>query len=338
MKGKIFKLFALTMTIVFGVCFCFAETIYAEENESGESGAAVDEGGTSISLSPVSNVMSLSSDSRYDDTFEVRNDGKSDMRIEVYAAPYSYIYSEEEDAYKLGFSNENKFTQIARWISFKDTEGNWSKKATYQIAAGKTLPIDYRVITPSNIPAGGQYAVIFAHTLTSADSINGIRTEASPGLVLYGRSTEGENIISAEISDLKIEQSVTENGNTRNNFFASAKVKNTGNVDFSASGKLKVDAILGGGSYETPSERGRISIIPEAELIVSDEWENSPGFGLYKVTWTVTAAGETETIEKIIFVNPLIFVIIVIILLTIITVCIIIGVRKRKERRSRLAV
>lgn len=330
------KVSLLLLALVMGLSasFCLVGTTFAEDEEK----PTVDENGTSISLSPVSKVLQIASNSNYTDSFEVKNDGKSTIEIEVYAAPYSYVYSEEEDSYKLGFSNDNNFTQISRWITFQDNGGSWVKKANYDIEAGKTLSVDYKISTPDNIPAGGQYAVIFAHTLTSTISSSGIRTEASPGLVVYGRSTEGESKVSAEISDLKVERSVTENGITRNNFFASAKVKNTGNVDFSATGSLKIDAILGGASYETPANGARISVIPESELVLTDEWEDSPSFGLYKVSWTVKAGDQTEVVEKFVFVNPLPFVIISLIVLTIITIWIIIGVRKRKDRRSRLAI
>ena len=109
-------------------------------------------------------------------------------------------------------------------------------------------------------------------------------------------------------------------------------------MDFSAKGVLKVEPILGGASYETEGSGAMVSIIPETELTVTDEWADSPSFGIYKVSWTVTAGQETETVEKIVFVNPLPFIIITIILLTAATILIIIRVRKRKERRSRLAV
>ena len=200
----------------------------------------------------------------------------------------------------------------------------------------------YKIATPSNIPAGGQYAVIFAHTLTGVVSANGIKTEASPGMVIYGRSTEGETKISASISDMKVGYGIGstngENTPSKSSFAASAKVKNDGNVDFSAVGKLKVESIIGFGGYETPSDRGRISVIPESELEVRDEWEESPAFGLYKATWTVTAGNATETVETIVFVNPLPAIIITILVLTILTIWIIMVVRKRKERSSRLAV
>lgn len=317
-------------------CCVYADDDNAESSENTNSETAVP--GTNISLTPVSKILQISSNSSYEDHFTVTNEGDTEMRIEVYAAPYSYVYSDEEDAYKLGFSNENSFTQISRWITFKNTMDAYENKTEYIIQPNDSLDIYYKISTPDNIPAGGQYAVIFAHTLTGVVSPNGIKTEASPGIVVYGRSTEGEAVIKADISDLKIEQGYNNNGVTSNNLRASAKVKNTGNVDFNASGVLKVDPIIGGASYETSGSDGRVSIIPEAELVVSDEWEDTPGFGIYKVTWTITVGEDVQTIEQIVFINPVPFIIITFLVLTIIIVCIIIGVKKRKERRSRLAI
>ena len=316
---------------VFGNINSYAE----EENSDGAEDAF---SGTSISLTPVSKILQISSDSVYDDIFTVKNDGSNEIKIEVYAAPYSYVYSDEEDLYKLGFSNENNFTQISRWITFKDTDGRYVEKAYYTVEAEESLDIEYRISTPSNIPSGGQYAVIFAHTLSSATSVSGVRTEASPGLVVYGRSTEGEVDTSSEISDLKISKSVSEDGATRKNIYATAKIKNIGNVDFSAIGVMKVEPIIGGGEYETPNTKGRLSIIPESELVLSDEWEETPGFGIYKVTWTVMVGDQTESTTRVIFLFSPVAVVITIILLTIVIIWIIIRVRKRKERHSRLAV
>ena len=335
MKKIVSKILLLGVISLFGFALSCNSMVYADEEDQTTTNS-----GTSISLTPVSKILQIASSSVYDNTFTVKNDGDEPMKIEVYAAPYSYIYSDEENAYKLGFNNENNYTQIARWITFKDASGNFVDKTTFTIAPKSPLDIDYRISTPSSIPGGGQYAVIFAHTLSSSTSASGIRTEASPGMVVYGRSTEGEAIVSAEISDLEIKQSVIDEANktTRNNFYASAKIKNTGNIDFNAVGVLKVDAIIGGSSYETPANAGRLSVIPEAELTLSDEWKDTPSFGLYKVTWTVTVGEQEEKIERIIFIISPLAIIVFIIVLTILIVWIIIMVRKRKERRSRLAV
>lgn len=334
MKKTISKILLLALALGLGVSFLSLESAVYAEDGGGESS---DNPGTSISLSPVSKVLEISSNSKYEDTLEVKNDGNTKMEIEVYAAPYSYVYSEEEDTYKLGFSKENNYTQITRWITFKDNGGSWVKKAVYTIEPGETLAVQYKISTPDNIPAGGQYAVLFAHTLTSVTTASGIKTEASPGMIIYGRSNEGEAVVSAEISNMELGQRVDDD-TKKNAFYGFAKVKNNGNVDFSAKGVLKVEPILGGASYETEGSGAMVSIIPETELTVTDEWADSPSFGIYKVSWTVTAGQETETVEKIVFVNPLPFIIITIILLTTATILIIIRVRKRKERRSRLAV
>ena len=334
MKKTIYKILSLALVFGISVGFLSAGAVFAEGEEENSDGT-----GTSISLSPVSKVLQLSSNESYEETINVKNNGSENMEIEVYAAPYSYVYSEEEDVYKLGFSKENNYTQITRWITFKDANGNWNAKGKYTIKPNEAMDIAYKVTTPDNIPAGGQYAVIFAHSLTSTSTINGIKTEASPGMILFGRSTEGEAITSAEITNMSIELKNNEETKS-NNFFASAKVKNNGNLDFSAVGKLKVDAIIGFGSYETPNTgtNATTSIIPEVELAVSDEWKESPSFGIYKATWTVQAGDQTEVVEKIIFLNPVLFIFLTIILLTIIIGGAIIVIRKRKERRSRLAV
>lgn len=336
------------LCVLSGIVFSLTNLTYAEEEQTQE-GTETQKGGTSISISPVSRIFQLSPSSEYDDVLKVTNDGSEEISFEIYAAPYSYVYSEENDTYSLGFNNENNYTQITRWIKVKDVNGDYTTRPTFIAAPGETVEVSYRISTPDSIPAGGQYAVLFAHTLSSTSGTNGIKTEASPGMVIYGRST-GETIVASEINSMAInrtitkETSVEENGQsvrknvTLNHINASARVKNTGNLDFNARGILKVEGILGGAYYETPDNEARTSIIPEAELVLSDEWEETPSFGLYKVTWTVTAGEETKTEEMIVFLIPPFVIVIAIILLTIIIMWIIMIVRKRKERRSRLAI
>ena len=306
---------------------------YAEEN-SEETSA---ETKTGLTLKPLSKTIQISPSSAYDDTFKVTNDSSETIKIKVYAAPYSYIYSEDEDTYKLGFNNETNFTQISRWITIADEDGNYTSAPVFEVAAGETLEVKYRVNTPNSIPAGGQYAVIFAQTVGSNPNASGIQTEVSTGMVLYAHSTEGETIISATISDSKLQQGVDGQTNNRN-FYGSSKIKNDGNVDFFAKGKLKVEPIIGFSSYETTDSESSLSVIPESERVIADEWTETPDFGIYKVTWTVSAGDQSEVKEQVFFLISPAAIIITIIVLTIIIISIIIGVRKRKERRSRLAV
>ena len=333
---KIIKIMSvLSLSLLAGLTFLFANS-YANEE--------VNTTGTSVSIAPRNKILPISSGTTYDDTIEIKNDGPEKIKVDIYATPYFYTHSEANDLYTLGFNTENNFTQMSRWITFSNDAGEYTEKASFEVNANESLKVSYRITTPENIPAGGQYCAIFAHVVPSAPTEeSGIRTEISPGMVIYGHSTEGENIFEATISDLKIKREP--NQNTKNkNIFASAKVKNSGNIDFIAKGTLKINSIIGFKNYETPANAGVASIIPESELIVSDEWTETPSFGIYKATWTVTtgttqinaAEESTETIERIIFLCPVWFIILTIILLTILIIGIIIRYKQRKIRRSRL--
>ena len=348
--GK-FTAIVATVALLFSVSTSLlASSAYAEDDQNIEDDTKELIDGTSIGISPVSRVLQLDPSSNYDGILKVSNDSKDPVTFEVYAAPYFYVYSEESDSYSLGFTSENNYTQLARWIKIKDTNGSYTEKPTFTAAPGESVEVSYRVSTPDSLPAGGQYAVLFAHTLSGSANTNGLKTEASPGMVIYGRVNNGETIVASEISDVVIDRTITKNINVKegdqdvqkstifNHVNASAKVKNTGNIDFNARGILKVEGIFGAVYYETPENKAIVSVIPEAELAVSDEWEDTPNFGIYKATWTVVAGNETKTEEMVMFFISPLSIIITIILLTIIIIGIIIIIRKRKVRRSRLAV
>ena len=272
------------------------------------------------------------------------NNGSSAMEFEVYASPYSYTFSETDNEYQLGFSRENSYTQITRWITFRDSSGNYVENPHFTAMPGESVEVAYKISTPSSIPAGGQYAVLFAHTLSGSATSSGIKTEASPGLVVYGRSA-GETITKAEISDVYLSQNMKvkneETGEEEDKTIvnASAKIKNDGNVDFMAQGKLRIEGLFGNVYYETPATQARVSVIPESELVVSDQWTETPYFGIFKASWVVSAGGETtEPMTMMVVLLPAPIIIAFILLLTIIIVWIIIMVRKRKERRSRFMV
>ncbi len=331
MKRNIVSTLAISVMTILSLGF-FVGQVYAEDEGTSEEVA-----GTSIRLSPANFVVQLPPDTVVENTFEIKNEGDSEIKVEVYASPYSYVYSDEEEQYKLGFANDNNFTQLSHWMTFEDSAGDYVAKPVFTIEANEKLNVKYRINTPASMPSGGQYAVIFTHALTSVTSGSGIKTEASPGIVVYGHSTDGEDVISAGISGIAIEKGITEANVTRNNIYATAKVKNNGNIDFIATGVLKVEPIIGFSSYN--NENGaKVSVIPEVELSVFDEWEDTPSFGIYKATWEVTAGGETEKTERIFFLFSPVALIGAIILLTFLTIWIIMLIRRRKERRSRLAV
>lgn len=341
----------LVATLGFGM----AGVVNAEDEVKGEE----EDKRISISISPVTETFDLKSASTYDGVLSVTNAGKVPFRFEVYSAPYSFALNEVTNDYGPDYSSENNFTQIARWIKVKNAEGEYvtslesedGSHPTFAAEPGQTIEVAYKITTPENIPAGGQYATLFARTLPNEGEGSGINAVANLGLKIFGRSEEGETIQSAEIKDLRISRSlqkdveVTEKGvaMTRKmdvqNINGYALVKNTGNLDFTAKGTLTVTSIFGGNPYyQTASNDAQVSIIPESELPVADEWEETPSFGLYKATWTVAAGDLTETTSMVVCLIPPFVIVIGIILLTIIVIWIIMAIRRRKERRSRFTI
>ncbi|MBR5647397.1 hypothetical protein IKW73_00420 [Candidatus Saccharibacteria bacterium] len=293
-------------------------------------GIANADSGTSISISPVTKTLVLKPNEVYEDIFNITNDGDEDMEFEIYASPYSYVKKEGSDDYQLNFTEETLHTQITKWITFKNLDGEYVTTAEFVAKPHTTVAIKYRISTPSNIPSGGQYAVLFARTITEEGG-SGVRANASPGMIIYGVA-DGKTARYAEIGEMKINQILTaEDGSTKRCVNASTVVKNYGNVDFAAAGIMEVKDIFGNVAYKTSSDQASILVLPDTERVVSDAWENTPGFGIFNVSWTTYADDQEQTITSLVVILSPTAIIVVFLLLTIITICVIMAVRKRKE-------
>lgn len=306
---------------------CLAAPTFAE---------GCDESSSGFSISPVTKVLTLEGGNTYDDTFLVKNVSSAPASFRVYASPYSVT----DENYNVNFSNETNYTQITRWIEFKDASGNYVTEATFTVDSCTELEISYHVATPESIPNGGQYAVIFAEGVNDSTS-GGIKAISRVGLVIYGRAT-GETINSAEVRDLTISKVVDgsidmsshsgeiKGGDTMIN--TSAVVQNTGNVDITARSVLTVKNIFGA---ELFSHKDSISVLPETSRKITDIWEETPFFGLFSVTYTVTAIDQTVSVSRLVLVMPLAIILLVLVLVAIIVIWIIIRIKKHRARKAR---
>lgn len=285
-----------------------------------------------IQLSPVSNQVILEKGKSAEYTMTVRNSGSSDFTYHIYATPY---YVTDED-YNVNFSTETDRTQVARWIKFYQGD-KLVERPSFSIKSGETQNIKYVIETPESVPAGGQYAAIFAETDAGAKSQgdsnegSGIRTASRVGLVVYGR-TDGETIEDSEITDFNVPGFLTSG-----NITTTSKVKNLGNTDFEVEYNLTVRSILGAELY---NKRTSYNILPDTERRVNLDWTETPFMGIFKVYYKVSAPGEkgTREEEKLVIKFPIAMIILTILVLTGLTIGIIMAVRKRKERNARLAV
>lgn len=311
--------------VVLGSLFAVAPTAYAADDESSEESKPA----IWLQISPVSNKVVLIAGEDNDYSFTVSNIGSEDFGYHVYASPYSV----SDEDYNVSFSNESNRTQISRWIEFYQEDGTLSKEAHFTIKKGEKQTVRYRISVPDSIPAGGQYATIFAESDEVEGDItsSGIKTVSRVGLIVYGH-TDGDTIDEAKITDFGFQTFMTSG-----KISASSRVENNGNTDFEAVYELDIQSLFGKQLFLKSSS---YNILPDTARRVTTEWEETPLLGLYKVRYKVSALNGSVTEEKtkIVVIMPIFVIILSIILLTLIIVWVIILVRKRKERKSRLLV
>jgi len=292
--------------------------VYADDGGSEKSAIR-------IQISPVSNRVTLTAGETRDYTFNVDNIGSEAFSFKVYANPYSVT----NEKYNISFSDQTMRTQLSRWVTFKNDAGEYVNESIYSVEPGQRKEISYRVKVPTDIPGGGQYAVLFAEAIPKDDNTGGVRTVSRVGLVLFGR-TNGETKEVAEILNHNLDS-----------FYLTGKikttgsVKNSGNTDFRATFKIKVEKIFGGTVFE---DTKGYDVLPDTNRDIELVWEDTPAFGVYRITSTLSAIDQSRTTTKIVLILPVFIIIILLMLLTITIVWFIILFRKRQAQKSKLII
>jgi hypothetical protein len=286
-----------------------------EENNAAKQNSPV------IQISPTMKRLDLEPGEKQTGEITIANSGKVNFSFKVYAAPYTVIGDEHEP----NFNTETNFTQISRWISFEKTE--------YTIAPEKEQIIKYVINVPEDVPAGGQYAAIFAETINNDDigesSIGSIKTASRIGMIIYA-NIAGDTRASAEIIQFALPTFYSSFGMP--DVTAIARVKNTGNTDFEATYRFKVEPLIGGVVYD--DEQVQV-VLPDTERQAELKWAETPLLGIFKITFSVTAGDATREISTAVLVLPPWLIIIVLLLLTLLIVWLIIKVRRREQLKSK---
>ena len=307
----------LTVGVVTGTVFYpKTPTVHAEEAEKPAM---------RIQISPVENRVTLNANETNEYTFNVDNTGSEGYSFKVYANPYSVL----NEQYSPSFSNQNAHTQVSRWITFKNDAGEYGQEATYSVEAGQRKEVTYKITVPSDIPGGGQYAIVFVEAIPKDDNSGGIRTVSRLGLRVFGR-TNGETKESAEILNHNMD-SFYMSGKIK----TSGTVKNSGNADFNAIFKFKVEKIFGGVVYE--DSKG-YDVLPDTTRNIELTWEETPVFGIYRITSTLNALDQSRSTTKIVLIIPVFMIVILLMLLTITIAWFIILFRKRQAQKSKLII
>ena len=285
-----------------------------------------------ISLSPTSEQVSLIESNVVTKKLAVKNGGDRPLTFTLYASPYTI--NNENDAYAYNFGASNSYSEIANWITFDTESGGTAPMVTYTLAPDEERSIFYHVTTPETVPAGSQFAAIFAQTVpeetASTDTgTNTIKAVSRVTLLLYARNAK-EATTEYEETGFSLPGFLLGGEIT-----VASRLKSTGNTDIAVIGNFNVDTIFGQNLY---SRRIAYHVLPGTERLTTLSWDKTPSFGLYHVSYEYTINGETHKHTALVLIYPVLFIILTILVLTILIIWITIVIRKRKERNSKLLV
>lgn len=307
------KMLLASLLVVFSAYFGIltGSPVSAVDCETGNSRA--------VSLQTASERLSFKPNETVKKTLRVKNNGCETYTFKVEATPYA----PDADTYQNTFEKESQWTQISRYIGFEKTE--------YSLAAGESIDVPYTINVPSEdrIAAGGQYAAI-AVIVDKGTNGNGVNIVQRVMYQIYGQMA-GDIAEDGAVIDWNIPFWIAD-GELRTTY----TVKNDGNVDFGAYGKLTVTGLFGGTVYETP-EKSREYVLAFPETTPPEQevsWQDGH-FGIFWVEQSVEIFGKTTTHTQLVFILPIWFLILLTIALILVIAVIVREVRKRRHSPSR---
>lgn len=266
-KGRIFR---VQLGLIAGL-FAFALVPAASAFAADPSSDIIE----SIVLSPVSKRYDINAGASTTDTFKVINDGKVAYDFVVYARPYSV----STESYQPDFVSKPQNADAYKWVQFD--------KPSYHIEPGQTIDVPYTIRVPKGSTPGGHYGVLFAETQPSGDTQgNVVKRTKRVGAILYmsvkGDVRTGGRLESVDVPFFQFNRPLT----------TAQRVKNSGNIDFTANTAMTVYDVFGGVKFKTTRE---YPVLPSTIRRAVVEWPDPSWIGLYKVDLTTSVLDTTAS-------------------------------------------
>ena len=270
-----------------------------------------------IQITPATQRIEMDPGKSYSGYFILQNTGNIDYSYELAAVPY-IINEDNYDNPDFVVEHASTFTQIYKWVSFEEKVG--------RITVGGRKRINYLIKVPEDVPAGGQYCALMVQAINEDKGEKFVQAVGRVGLLLYAQ-VSGETREEGEITDVNIR-----NWYINSPITTSYTAKNTGNIDYTAGVKLEISNFITGKKvYENNEKNDERVVLPVSSRYNTLTWDNTPKLGIFKVKMTVSVLDEVKTVEKIVFVSPLWFLLLVAFLFALAIVLIVIKHKSRKK-------
>ena len=268
-----------------------------------------------LQISPVRLDLDLEPGTTSTGTFEVQNTGLKAYDFVLGVGPYSVT----DENYSIDSETRTTYTDIVDWITFSQNEGHVEPNQNQEITVTVTVPDD--------VPAGGQYAMIYAEMVRDDElESTGVAVNHRVALLVFSE-VEGNTRREGQVLETKIPTILFNPPIT-----ATSLVENTGNVHATAYYTLQVFPLFGDEEVYTNEENpATLTILPETQRFNSISWDGAPQLGIFRVRETVTILDDTETIEKIVFLCPIWFLFLILLIIFFVIFWLVSRARSRKS-------
>lgn len=241
------------------------------------------DGAERITMSPSSTTLTLDSGQTTSGVMKVINDGDVAYGFSVYARPYGV----SNEQYDPDFTTQHSNANVYKWVQFDQTK--------YQIEPGQTIEVRYTIRVPADAAPGGHYGVLFAETDEKGLEGTGVARKKRVGNLLYV-TVNGSHITKGAFKGF-----ILPSWQTNAPVISSARIENTGNVDFRAKVSTIAKDLFGGVKYKYT---GDPIVLPDTTRLVEMKWENAPNFGFFKVDQTVEFLNEKHQNSGYVLIAP----------------------------------
>lgn len=236
-----------------------------------------------ITLSPSSTTLKLDAGQTARGSMKITNNGDVAYGFNVYARPYAVT----NERYDPDFTNQTANTSVYKWVQFDQT--------AYQINPGETIEVTYAIRVPTNAAPGGHYGVLFAETNERGLEGTGVARKKRVGNLLYV-TVNGAYKTSGELQEF-----ILPFWQYRAPVESSARIKNTGNVDFKAKVNTTAKDLFGRTKFVY---NGDPIVLPDTTRLAEMKWEKAPAFGLFNVRQTVEFLGQKHESGGFVLIAP----------------------------------
>lgn len=264
----------------------------------------------SITASPSSESFSINAGDTKRSKMQIINDGQVAYDFAVYARPYSVI----NENYDPSFSVIKNNTNVHKWVKFD--------KTSYRLEPGQKAIVTYTVLVPADAAPGGHYGVIFAETQNRDIGSTGVSRQKRVGNLIYAR-VNGTVQESGKFLEFTLPF-----WQRSSPLVSSARITNTGNVDFDTAVRTVAKDIFGRTKF---TYTGDPVVLPDTTRLVKMNWDKAPNFGLFRVSQNVAFLDQKHTKSGMVLLAPVWFPILLVIALTGGIVYAVLAYRKRRR-------